>query len=145
MRRTAEIASDHYGDQVQFGSLLRSLSALLAMGYRRAPLPISGGLVRWLARKSGPDAALQLCSVVRRCFVLGDDALVLRELRRHSGQNEEAADLVSKESGEHSGSGIEPLIPVESGSGRRIYPVRLGWQMLTERARNRSGDRSGSA
>ena len=64
------------------GSMLASLSILLAMGYRRAPVSISPGLVRWFAKRSGIQSADELGRVARLCLLLGDSELVLRELKR---------------------------------------------------------------
>jgi hypothetical protein len=66
MNSALEGAAEHPGDRLPIGSLIRNLSALLAMGYRRAPLPISADMVRWFAGRSGPEAVLELGSVVRR-------------------------------------------------------------------------------
>jgi len=96
------------GDRLPIGSLMRNLSALLAMEYRRAPLPISADMVRWFAGRSGPEAVLELGSVVRRCLLLGDETLVLRELRRHAAGQEETVTDLSNGSRKSPGSVIDP-------------------------------------
>jgi hypothetical protein len=95
-------------DPVPVGALIRDLSALLAMGYRRAPLPISADMVRWFEGRSGPETVLELGSVVRRCLLLGDETLVLRELRRHAAGHEEAVTGLSNGSRKSPGSVIDP-------------------------------------
>ncbi len=95
-----EKAAGLAADPLPVGALIRDLSVLLAMAYRRAPLPISPGMVRWFASRSGPEVVLELGSVVRRCLLLGDETLVLRELRKYATLSEEVStDLLDDSSG----------------------------------------------
>jgi hypothetical protein len=64
------------------GPILESLSILVAMGYRRAPVPIPDSVVRWFVNRSAPPSAEELGGVVRLCTLLGDSDLVLRALKR---------------------------------------------------------------
>ena len=75
--------AEEIGDvPLPLADLLTDLSVLLAMQYRRAPLPIAPGLVRWFATRPQAQVVNELGSVMRRCILLGDETLVLQELQR---------------------------------------------------------------
>jgi hypothetical protein len=74
---------EHNDHSLPLADLLTDLSILLAMQYRRAPLPIAPSMVRWFAGRSIDQVVDEAGSVVRRCLLLGDETLVLRELKRH--------------------------------------------------------------
>jgi hypothetical protein len=86
---------------------MRSMSALLAMEYRRAPLPISPDLVRWFAGQSGPETAVELGSVLRHCLLLGDETLVLGELRKSATEAGQTSTVLAKGSGNNPASAID--------------------------------------
>jgi hypothetical protein len=93
--------------RVQMHSLLRSMSALLAMEYRRAPLPISPDLVRWFASQTGPETAVELGGVLRHCLLLGDETLVLGELRKIATESGKTPTVLAKGSGNNPASAID--------------------------------------
>jgi hypothetical protein len=63
---------------------MTSLSALLAMQYRCAPLPVTRDLARWFAGRTDPEAVLELGRVLRHLLLFRDDTMVLRELRKYA-------------------------------------------------------------
>ena len=102
-----EEATRHKGQREELRSLITNLSVLLAMAYRRAPLPISANLVRWFANQSGPETAFEMGSVLRHCLLLGDEALVVGELRKHALQAGKVRTVLSKGSGNNAASTID--------------------------------------
>ena len=61
--------------------LLGDWVVLLAMRHRRAPLPVSPALWKNLLRKGFPNDLDELAIVARRYLFLGDERLLLAELR----------------------------------------------------------------
>ncbi len=78
------IGQDAEGLQARPGEiapLLRDLIALSAMRYGRAPLPISRSLLKICTRLDLAESVDDLETLVRRYLFLGDERLVLSELR----------------------------------------------------------------
>jgi hypothetical protein len=61
--------------------LLGDWVALLAMKNQRAPLPVSSTLWKGLLRKGFPNDLDELAPLARRYLFLGDERLLLAELR----------------------------------------------------------------
>lgn len=79
------------------GPLLRHLVALLAMKHGRAPLPVSSSLWRALLRQgflSDPD---ELGNIARRFSFLGDERMLLAELRMRAGTTPPAGERLRSE------------------------------------------------
>ena len=64
--------------------ILGDAIALLAMKHRRAPLPVSSALLRTLWMRGFPGNLAELESFARRLLFLGDERMLLAELRRRS-------------------------------------------------------------
>ena len=62
--------------------MLGDVIALLAMKHRRAPLPVSSALLRTLWMRGFPENLAELESFARRLLFLGDERMLLAELRR---------------------------------------------------------------
>lgn len=62
--------------------ILGDAIALLAMKHRRAPLPVSSALLRTLWMRGFPGNLAELESFARRLLFLGDERMLLAELRR---------------------------------------------------------------
>jgi len=62
--------------------MLGEAIALLAMKHRRAPLPVSSALLRTLWMRGFPGNLAELESFARRLLFLGDERMLLAELRR---------------------------------------------------------------
>jgi hypothetical protein len=62
--------------------MLGDAIALLAMRHRRAPLPVSSALLRTLWMRGFPGNLAELESFARRLLFLGDERMLLAELRR---------------------------------------------------------------
>ena len=62
--------------------ILGDAIALLAMKHRRAPLPVSSALLRSLWMRGFPGNLAELESFARRLLFLGDERMLLAELRR---------------------------------------------------------------
>ena len=62
--------------------MLGDAIALLAMKHRRAPLPVSSALLRTLWMRGFPGNLAELESFARRLLFLGDERMLLAELRR---------------------------------------------------------------
>ncbi len=62
--------------------MLGDVIALLAMKHRRAPLPVSSALLRTLWIRGFPENLAELESFARRLLFLGDERMLLAELRR---------------------------------------------------------------
>jgi hypothetical protein len=62
--------------------MLGNTIALLAMKHRRAPVPVSSALLRTLWMRSFPGNLAELESFARRLLFLGDERMLLAELRR---------------------------------------------------------------
>jgi len=62
--------------------MLGDVIALLAMKHRRAPLPVSSTLLRTLWIRGFPENLTELESFARRFLFLGDERMLLAELRR---------------------------------------------------------------
>jgi len=62
--------------------MLGDIVALLAMKHRRAPLPVSTALLRTLWMRGFPGNLAELESFARRLLFLGDERMLLAELRR---------------------------------------------------------------
>ena len=82
--------------------MLGDVIALLAMKHRRAPLPVSSALLRTLWMRGFPGNLAELESFARRLLFLGDERMLLAELRRgrtpilHSGQRIRKGPLESR-------------------------------------------------
>lgn len=74
-----------HGDMARtMAPLFGQVVALLAMKYGRAPLPVSPSLVRWMARNSFSPDVDEMTNFARRYLFLGDERMLLAELKRHS-------------------------------------------------------------
>ena len=62
--------------------MLGNVIALLAMKHRRAPLPFSSALLRTLWTRGFPENLAELENFARRLLFLGDERMLLAELRR---------------------------------------------------------------
>ena len=62
--------------------MLGDVIALLAMKHRRAPLPVSSALLGTLWMRGFPENLAELESFARRLLFLGDERMLLAELRR---------------------------------------------------------------
>ena len=62
--------------------MLGHVIALLAMKHRRAPVPVSSALLRTLWMRGSPENLAELESFARRLLFLGDERMLLAELRR---------------------------------------------------------------
>ena len=62
--------------------MLGNVIALLAMKHRRAPVPVSAALLRTLWMRGFPENLAELESFARRLLFLGDERMLLSELRR---------------------------------------------------------------
>jgi DNA-binding NtrC family response regulator len=62
--------------------MLGDVIALLAMKHRRAPVPVSSALLRTLWMRGFPENLAELESFARRLLFLGDERMLLSELRR---------------------------------------------------------------
>jgi DNA-binding NtrC family response regulator len=62
--------------------MLGDVVALLAMKHRRAPVPVSSALLRTLWMRGFPGNLAELESFARRLLFLGDERMLLAELRR---------------------------------------------------------------
>jgi len=62
--------------------MLGEIIALLAMKQRRAPLPVSPALLKSLWLRGFPENWGELESFARRFLFLGDERMLLAELRR---------------------------------------------------------------
>jgi len=62
--------------------MLGDVIALLAMKHRRAPVPVSSALLRTLWMRGFPENLAELESFARRLLFLGDERMLLAELRR---------------------------------------------------------------
>ena len=67
------------------GPLLRHLVALLAMKHGRAPLPVSSTLWKTLLRQGFINDLEELGNIARRFSFLGDERMLLAELRIRAG------------------------------------------------------------
>ena len=62
--------------------MLGDAIAFLAMKHRRAPLPVSSALLKTLWMRGFPENLAELESFARRLLFLGDERMLLAELRR---------------------------------------------------------------
>jgi hypothetical protein len=72
--------------------------ALLAMKHQRAPLPVSSALWKGLLRKGFPNDLDELAMFARRYLFLGDERLLLAELRIRTATTPPVREALSKES-----------------------------------------------
>jgi hypothetical protein len=79
------------------GPLLRDLVALLAMKRGRAPLPVSSSLWKGLLRKGLLNDAGEVGKIARRISFLGDERLLLAELRVRGVTASSPGEITSKE------------------------------------------------
>lgn len=68
--------------QVIATQVLVDFVALLAMKERRAPLPVSSALSKRLLRRGFTNNPLELGDFARRYLFLGDERMLLAELKR---------------------------------------------------------------
>jgi hypothetical protein len=80
------------------GPLLRQLVVLLAMKQGRAPLPVSSTLWRGLLQHGFLNDLDELGNIARRISFLGDERLLLAELRIRAGTTPHAREILSQES-----------------------------------------------
>jgi len=92
--------------------MLGDVIALLAMKQRRAPLPVSPALLRSLWLRGFPENLVELESFARRFLFLGDDRMLLAELRRGPGS------IASQQENSPGHSGIAVPQPTESESAQ---------------------------
>jgi hypothetical protein len=78
--------------------LLGDWVVLLAMKHRRAPLPVSSALWKGLLRKGFPNDLDELATFARRYLFLGDERLLLTELRIRTVTTSPVRETWSKES-----------------------------------------------
>jgi hypothetical protein len=78
--------------------LLGDWVVLLAMKHRRAPLPVSSALWKGLLRKGFPNDLDELAILARRYLFLGDERLLLAELRIRTAITPPVRETLSKES-----------------------------------------------
>lgn len=78
--------------------LLGDWVVLLAMKHRRAPLPVSSALWRGLLRQGFLNDLDELGSIAHRFSFLGDERLLLAELRIRTATTPPAREISSKES-----------------------------------------------
>ena len=83
--------------QEAMGPLLRHLVALLAMKLGRAPLPVSSSLWKGLLRQGFLNDLDELGNIARRISFLGDERLLLAELRIRAAKRPPALEMLSKE------------------------------------------------
>jgi hypothetical protein len=76
--------------------LLGSWILLLAMKRGRAPLPVSPALCRKLSRLGLANDPQELENLARRLLFLGDERMLLAELRRHQSTVAASAEGVAK-------------------------------------------------
>ena len=114
MTSMPEKAEERNDDPLPLAELLTDLSILLAMQYRRAPLPIAPSMVRWFEGRSLDQVVNEAGSVVRRCLLLGDETMVLRELKRHRFATQLAPPRLAK--------------VIEAGCGLGTDAGTFGWK-----------------
>jgi hypothetical protein len=78
--------------------LLGDCVARLAMKDQRAPLPVSSALWKGLLRKGFPNDLDELATFARRYLFLGDERLLLAELRIRTAITPPLRETLSKES-----------------------------------------------
>ena len=98
---------------------LRDIIALLAMKQRRAPLPVSPALLRSLWLRGFPGSLVELESFARRFLFLGDDRMLLAELRRGPAPSA----FRPENSPGHSGSALAQRTESESGQECQCVPT----------------------
>jgi hypothetical protein len=77
--------------------LLRQQVVLLAMKDKRAPLPVSATLWKGLLRRGVLNDLEDLGSIARRLSFLGDERMLLAELRIRTSTNPPVRETLSKE------------------------------------------------
>ncbi len=77
--------------------LLGDWVVLLAMKHQRAPLPVSSALWKSLLRKGFLNDLDELGNIARRISFLGDERLLLAELRIRAVTTPPAREILSKE------------------------------------------------
>jgi DNA-binding NtrC family response regulator len=77
--------------------LLGDWVALLAMKHQRAPLPVSSALWKGLLRRGFPNDVDELAMFARRYLFLGDERLLLAELRIRTATTPPVRETLSKE------------------------------------------------
>jgi hypothetical protein len=78
-------------------SLLRHQVVLLAMKYGRAPLPVSSALCKGLLRQGVLKDLCELGNIARRLSFLGDERMLLAELRVRTAATPPVRETLSKE------------------------------------------------
>jgi len=78
--------------------LLGDCVALVAMKDQRAPLPVSCALWKGLVREGFPNDLDELATFARRYLFLGDERLLLAELRMRTATTPRVRETLSKES-----------------------------------------------
>jgi hypothetical protein len=78
--------------------LLRQQVVLLAMKHGRAPLPVSPALWKGLLRQGALDDLYELGNIARRFSFLGDERMLLAELRTRTSTSQCAQSTLSNES-----------------------------------------------
>jgi DNA-binding NtrC family response regulator len=77
--------------------LLGDWVVLLAMKHQRAPLPVSSALWKGLLRRGFPNNLDELAMFARRYLFLGDERLLLAELRIRTATTPPVREALSKE------------------------------------------------
>jgi hypothetical protein len=77
--------------------LLRHQIVLLAMKQRRAPLPVSPALWKGRVRLGAPNGLYDLGSIARRLSFLGDERILLAELKPRAGTKPHVEEPEAKE------------------------------------------------
>jgi hypothetical protein len=83
--------------QQTVGPLLRNLVALLAMKHGRAPLPVSAALWKGLLRRGVLNDLSELGNIARRYSFLGDERMMLAELRIRTVTNSSVRETLPKD------------------------------------------------
>jgi hypothetical protein len=97
--------------------MLGGVVALLAMKQRRAPLPVSPTLLRSLWLRGFPESLAELEGFARRFLFLGDERMLLAELRRGPGS------IASRQENSPGHSGIAEAQCTESESTQECHCV----------------------
>jgi hypothetical protein len=77
--------------------LLGHQIVLLAMKHRRAPLPVSSAFWKGLLRQGVPNDLYEIGNIARRFSFLGDERLLLAEMRIRTAATTRVRETLSKE------------------------------------------------
>lgn len=103
----------------RLAQMLGDAIALVAMKQRRAPLPVSPAVLRSLRLRGFPESLAELESFARRFLFLGDERMLLAELRRGPAPSA----FRPENSLEHSGIRVAQHAESESGPECQCVPT----------------------